>query len=58
MKKKSELDRLIEQAIVGYQINIMHLSMVRSAARLAQLGKRDVVADVRALLDRIAIKTL
>jgi len=50
-KQKKELDALVQQAVYGYQINIMDMSKVYQAGEAALISGQDVTAAVKAFLD-------
>jgi len=56
-KQKDEMAHLIQDAVYGYQINMMDISKVWKAGEEAYLRGGDVKAAVTALLDQIATKS-
>jgi hypothetical protein len=56
-KQKDEMAHLIQDAVYGYQINMMDISKVWKAGEEAYMRGGDVKAAVTALLDQIATKS-
>ncbi len=50
-KKQRELDQMVQQAVYGYQINMMDMSKVYQAGEAAYIAGQDVTAAVKAFLD-------
>lgn len=55
-KRDPALEAAVQNAVNGYQINIMDLSKVYTVAEAAQAQGLDVKTAVHALLDVIAVK--
>jgi hypothetical protein len=54
-KPKSELDNLVQQAVYGYQVNIMDMSKIHQAGEAAYAKGEDVIAAVHAFLDQLVV---
>jgi uncharacterized C2H2 Zn-finger protein len=50
-KQQKELDAMVQQAVYGYQINIMDMNKVYQAGEAAFISGQDVIAAVHAFLD-------